>query len=190
MKEHPILFSTEMVKAILDGRKTQTRRIIKNAPGGMDLKDLYEHSPLYMQSQCPFGKPGDLLWVRETFAVYLDAFLFKADEPHIFKGLKYKPSIHMPKDYARIWLQVADIRVERLHEISEQDAIAEGIEPVNQAGVIVWKRYDDYYQVSTNPVVSFWSLWANIHSEESWNANPWVWVVSFKVLSTTGKPQL
>jgi hypothetical protein len=105
-------------------------------------------------------------------------------------GFKWKPSIHMPKDAARIWLMLEDIRPQRLQDITEQDAIAEGILPIDQHGQLVWKRYDENATVTSSPIVSFWSLWSSINGEDSWQHNPWVWVVKFRVLSTTGRPSI
>lgn len=96
----------------------------------------------------------------------------------------------MPKVASRIWLMVEEIRVERLQDISEEDAIAEGIESIDQHGSKVWKRYDGYSLVTSDPVVSFWSLWASINGEDSWLSNPWVWVVKYRILSKTGKPSI
>lgn len=211
MKEHPILFSTPMVQAILEGRKTMTRRIIDPQPEAgkypqSELDGFYWKSKFYLSKydrkdislvdNSRFGQPGDLLWVRET---WIDTFIphcvpvggiyYKADHPED-KSLRWRPSIHMPKSAARIWLQVEEIRVERLQDITEEDAIAEGIEQIDQHGQKVWKRYDGYNTVTSSPIVSFWSLWVSINGEESWDANPWVWVVKDKVLSTSGKPQL
>jgi len=139
MKEHPIIFSTEMVKAILEGRKTQTRRVIKNKTFQLwvdsGFTDKYIKSPDNgWHTECPYGQPGDRLWVRETWrpSQAEGAVWFKAGEWDYTKsrlmtahlshyGLdgknKWKPSIHMPKKYARIWLEIRKIRVERLQEI-------------------------------------------------------------------------
>ncbi|MDD4374197.1 MAG: hypothetical protein PHG67_09795 [Bacteroidales bacterium] len=216
MKEHPILFSTEMVRAILSHRKTQTRRLVKNVPIHFNLKAMYEHSPAYIHSQCSFGRPGDLLWVRESFN-WIDEektrVNYKAQYTYP-EYHKWKPSIHMPKLAARIWLEITDVRVERLQDISDEDAIAEGIETFH-SGPYNEMRYRDYFDGKRRskyfdqfpemkkqtgfgsmpwpdwryPVTSFSSLWQSIHGKDSWDANPWVWVISFKVLSTTGKPQ-
>jgi hypothetical protein len=211
MKEHPILFSTPMVTAILQGRKTMTRRIIDPQPesGKYPLSELdgfywknkfylpkYERKDISLVDNSKFGQPGDLLWVRESFSFYLDAILYKADEPHVFKNVKYKPSIFMRKNYSRIWLQIEEIRAERLQDISEEDAINEGIERI---GGNAYKMYsdcfsqypkpkDDGVRVSFSSRYSFATLWAKINGPESWIQNPYVWVVKFKVLSTTGKP--
>lgn len=179
MKERPILFSTEMVQAILEGRKTQTRRIFKfpvnwkPEDDGWDWAALQEFHP-----EC-FRKydVGDMLWVRETHLFYNDenandAVLYKAepDAEEFSFGLfenkpKWRPSIHMPKEAARIWLEITDIRVERLQDISEGDVKAEGVLPA--------KCCDSYYH-------GFSILWQSIKGEESWRQDPFVWVIKFK----------
>jgi len=150
VKERPILFSTEMVKAILEGRKTQTRRVIKPQPTMHDFGDhkclawgkplvvpgyLFigvdraMESPSYLR--CPYGSEGTVLWVRETWAQenvnHKDVFIYKADGWDR-SGLKWKSSIHMPRKAARIFLKVKNVRVERLQDISEEDAKAEGVD--------------------------------------------------------------
>lgn len=201
MRERPILFSSPMVvRAILSGAKTQTRRIIKPQP-------QYRHGVLFPQGSstgfspdllagaCPFGKPGDRLWVREPFACVRTQEMryveYKADRSlSDFDGYdnpaggRWRPSIHMPRWASRILLEITGVRVERLHEISEADAQAEGVERV-VAGV-GWRRYcdPDSEEVGVPPCGdarrSFRSLWKFINGDESWNANPWVWVVEFK----------
>ncbi len=197
MNEKPILFSTEMVRAILEGRKTQTRRIIKG-PGEINRNDYNNHWPFvrteegYEEKPCPYGEVGNLLWVRETFIkseYATDLYYYKTD-----KGVsgKWKPSIHMPKSAARIWLEITNVRCERLNEISEQDAISEGIEQTeDKAFGKVWANYGKLYKDALfyyNPIHSFASLWENINGEVSWRLNPWVWVIEFKLISKTSKP--
>lgn len=250
-KEIPILFSTPMVQAILAGRKTMTRRdnglhFVNKSPVAwkfnrmsLDSKGQFnahlESLPGFFDSycishiQCPYGKPGDILWLRET---YVKACLsedgggpakgeqwrywYKADNDSTKEGWhhpdkdgpqpgpRWTPSIHMPKVAARIWLEVTDVRVERLQEISEEDAKAEGVQR-NCEGVLAkcpactdeCKAKDEWFHYTRdlddfpafNAKESFESLWHSINGAESWEANPWVWVVSFKVLSTTGKPE-
>jgi hypothetical protein len=152
MKERPILFSAPMVRAILDGRKTQTRRVIK--------EKLMRGEGAHVNN-CQYGKPGDRLWVRETFCYhdYLARYLYKADG---VTGVKWKPSIFMPRIASRIMLEITGIRVERLQDISEEDAIAEG-----------WPKSSDWYR----------SLWESINGQGSWVLNPWVWVIEFMVLN-------
>jgi hypothetical protein len=232
-KERPILFSTEMVKAILEGRKTMTRRVIKpqpsddwmqNAKGICPSLRMYRSNGEQMfwlsngglgEITPPYGKPGDVLWVRETFRLCQpygpESLSYMYKDGHIgesaIDGNEYKyndydrwrPSIHMPKVAARIWLEITDIRVERLKMISEVEAMKEGID-ISHSDVI-GDRYKDYVSDSSEyghsdhdfptvarPYESFETLWISINGEESWVSNPWVWVISFKVLSTSGKP--
>ncbi len=218
MKEIPILFSTSMVQAILDGRKTMTRRmtdleVINEMPSGWKLSAVligkikgilnsffrFESikSDYIADRTCRYGQPGDILWVRESFSFWLDAIKYKADGESVLKGFKYKPSIHMRKDYARIWLQVEEVRVERLQDIGWNDAIAEGIH-VKYWGEDTSEPYayrkskpegiaTDYKR---SPIEAFQDLWTEINGPESLKINPWVWVVKYKVLSTTGKPEI
>lgn len=191
MKEHPILFSTPMVQAILEGRKTQTRRVVKmkkqitdpafgytafTPKNHISVRGIHANGQ-YGESffKCPYGQPGDLLYVRETFTPYrTDKYLYKADEILLINGA-WKPSIHMPKAAARIWLEVEEVKVEWLQDISEEDAKEEGVTPDlatdHPKGV--------YY-------TAFSDLWTKINGNGSWISNPWVWVIKFKVLSTTG----
>ncbi len=203
----PILFNTDMVRAILDGRKTVTRRLVKLQPDWFDcgikgdrntpmracdvlLSDL-EIKPSY--------QPGDILYVRETWKYYEKAvgkgegfhigkFLaYKADEDKYKEGRpsewyegKWKPSIHMPKPAARIWLKVTDVRVERLQDISEEQCLREGI-------VILPEDIEDeeFGSCPNVPIFKYSILWGStigksaiVHS--GWNANPWVWVIEFE----------
>ena len=184
MKERPILFSGPMVRAILEGRKTQTRRIVK-VRGGLEYigPKGCEHEPdswgyphpcddgyltLADGIKCPYGKPGDRLWVRETWAPAEwpptgPPAVYRADEGMF--ASQWKPSIHMPRAVSRITLEVVSVRVERLQDISEEDALAEGITLVERG---------------TSPVDQFNKLWESINGPGSWEANPWVWVVEFK----------
>lgn len=219
MKERPILFSTPMVQAILEGRKTVTRRttgleLINESPDDwtgvfMDKENKWQaecegwDGYHLKEVKCPYGQVGDVLWVRESFQVFdtLDRIIslkdfkengvriysFKQQEPERVAKYggeteKWKPSIHMPKSIARIWLEITDIKVERLQDISEDDAEAEGIELVEHN---CFKNYNekDPFQFLEDPIGSFQSLWQSINGTENWNANPWVWVVSFKVSS-------
>ena len=214
MPERPIIFSGEMVRAILDGRKTQTRRAMKDKPFCPNavmrrVDDKWLVVPQYANSHdgcppvnsvyrtCPYGTPGDLLWVRETWKVqptpgctwgdsmmgrklsvfYKDGtrrdFLGESiNGPGIhidvaaldYDPMKYgvwRPSIHMRKEYARIWLEVSDVRVERVQDVAEEDAVAEGFE------------YREHF-------IRLWDL-LNDKRGYGFAANPWVWVVGFKV---------
>lgn len=199
MKERPILFSGQMVRAILEGRKTQTRRVAKIGDGSHvedeDIPAAYEdgsrdpwimdfqtkHYPQWVKRHCPYGKPGDRLWVRETWAdtgwpLTGPAIAYRADPDHADHDMpRWRPSIHMPRWASRITLEVVSVRVERLQEISEEDAKAEGI---NNAG----EQWECYCCGGTKSTArgSFETLWESINGPESWDANPWVWVVEFK----------
>lgn len=260
-KEIPILFSTPMVQALLAGRKTQTRRIMK--PHHRWLWENWEGESIL--KDCPYGQPGDLLWVRESWNICIKSelapddpymqrndgipkgqwvWVYKAGSTHETNtehpewGKKlWKPSIHMPKEAARIWLKVTGVRVERVADISEDDCIAEGIESYRD----FYNRlqYKDYSVVDPDGIPgnaapagsaynSYRSLWQLINGKPkpiqerqngklvtvgyevypfdeqaaapfkcltSWRgkpltviANPYVWVVEYEVLSTTGKP--
>lgn len=145
----------------------------------------------------PFGKLGDLLWGKETFTCWAGMYQYKANTANGDEIGIWRPSIHMPKSAARIWLMVEDIRVERVQEISEEDAIAEGIERWVETRM---KSQPTHYKVYTDsdpealytscPKDSFETLWISINGEESWDANPWVWVIRYRVLSKTGRPSL
>jgi hypothetical protein len=183
MKERPILFNAPMVRALLAGAKTQTRRVAK----GLALEWLSEgFTPEfvadYQNRLCPYGQPGDRLWVRETWAqpTSLDPgpTFYRADYPSgVPRGFQnvppaseitWKPSIHMPRALSRITLEIVSVRVERLQDISEVDAIAEGcVSSINLPG---GRFANENYA---------W-LWEQINGDGSWEANPWVWVVEFK----------
>lgn len=235
MAEKPILFSTPMVQAILEGRKTMTRRVIKNAIGWDPIwKVSKETDTSYCMRagtqysvpyfKCPYGQPGDLLWVRETFYAYghwehngttktlkqkwrfLDrtywnknmpdgGYYYEDKSPSNFHkgystvdGYYIRPSMFMPKEAARIWLRVTDIRVERFQDISEEDAIDEGIEIFkDEFGFrIPIKEQFGFYRTNITSD-AFRALWININGPESWDLNPFVWVVSFEVVSKNGK---
>lgn len=199
MKESPILFSTPMVQAILADRKTQTRRIMKRQPDarGVRTTNVMFEDWHGVEIKFPYGRVGDVLWVRETWCKIpqgpdsFGAYLYKSmgDEPY---G-KWKPSIHMPKSASRIWLKITDIRVERLQDIGEEDAKAEGVEYCENGfyGPHKSPGYRNYFKTDiqgkhkdigpcTTAVASFKTLWEVINGSESWEANPWVWVISFE----------
>jgi hypothetical protein len=166
----PILFSGDMVRAILAGRKTMTRRVVKG-----------------LSEKCPYGKIGDVLWVREKFrlgvSVFDEDYYYAADSSPIeIKRFKWKPSIFMPKKACRIFLEIIDIRIERLNDISKSDARKEGISKIRNS-LFGDFRYADYLNPLDQwrcPISSFQSLWQKINGMESWEKNPWVWVISFK----------
>lgn len=225
MKERPILFQGDMVRAILDGRKTQTRRArsldkVNRSPGcyyfggfvslGSDL-DL--HAVFVERSsdekeiiKSPYGKSGDHLWVREAFITgYLydendiptdkEFIRYRADPNENFRWIgedgypaektPWKPSIHMPRWASRITLEITDVRVERLQDISDEDAIAEGARVFNEDDANLYYSFisgiDDWPTGwELNPVEAFKDLWMKINGLFSWNKNPWVWVIEFK----------
>jgi hypothetical protein len=217
--EHPILFSAPMVQAILEGRKTQTRRVLnldKNPIlnkrtsryryDGVD--DDGEHwfelldpkgkpTENYTSAgRCPFGAIGHRLWVRETFSKIgcigwpIDKFEYayradfangKWEGTHDMCFDKWKPSIFMPRAASRILLEITEVSMERLYEISEQDAINEGIDPVStQMGTFYGNYGKEDIGHALNAKDSFRTLWQSINGVESWNENPFVWVIKFK----------
>ncbi|EDE2075756.1 hypothetical protein GBD53_20895 [Salmonella enterica] len=203
MKERGMIFNGEMVQAILDGKKTQTRRPANPSTANLlDLQGQYPHKKYNIS--CPFGAVGDRIWVRETYQgplfdyEHMESYLedsskfekpefcvYRADgnpAPEFYDAddnlhCGWRPSIHMPRWASRILLEITDVRVERLNSISQEDAQAEGMELTGwrptysdpDSGGEVWTPYDNFAQ-----------LWESIYGEESWNANPWVWVIEFK----------
>lgn len=186
MRVLPMLFNTEMVKAILDGRKTCTRRLVKFLPGKNPqwtgyIKDglmLYNGKNEPCIRKAPY-QSGDILYVRETWSEWTDGYLYKAwtepfPQPGQFPEIKWKPSIHMPKEVARIWLKVTDVKVERLQEIDIEGIRNEGLSSAavhagdTEIALKEWKILWDY----------------NIKKSEldtyGWDANPYVWVVEFE----------
>lgn len=209
MQDRPVIFSADMVRATFAGRQTQFRRVIKDYPwtrqpyyfcgmrNGLGYPASEEtvwagftcegyHSPCYVK--CPYGRPGDHLWVRETWIPTTDNKRV-ADYRATSDGREYvvpwKPSIHMPRWASRLTLEVTDIRVERLQDISEADAQAEGLaswpsekEPVTHYGLTVADVWE------TDPRLTYKRLWDSINAKRgySWESNPWVWVVEFAVV--------
>lgn len=200
MKSRPILFSSPMVRALLDGSKTQTRRIVKPQPAQVlphattpliRLRATDETLSLWNDA-CPYGQLGDRLWVRETWANialsgYHPVYVFRAEisKPEIWEGVKWKPSIHMPRAASRITLEITDVRVERLQDISEPDAIAEGIEWGRHEPKIDMEGYRMYGAagITNDSRLSYRTLWDSINGPGSWNSNPWVWAITFKRLT-------
>lgn len=215
-KERPIIFNDEMVRAILDGRKTQTRRIVKLPVIDKDIGcELYGSELAGSQRDalrhCPHGQPGDRLWVREAFSIGED--LGKDWEPWMEQGDRFVrteggheiycvpddyfppkntpekhhcedtpehwrefgqiPPIFMPRWASRITLEITGVRVERLNDISEADAKAEGVHGEKEAAEAGLDWYD-------KPRRAFRFLWQSIYGPGSWDANPWVWVIEFK----------
>jgi hypothetical protein len=160
MRDHPIIFSAPMVRALLAGRKSQTRRLAS--------------SPLRRV------QAGDRLWVRENFYQYGGPIEYAADGPPSFQR-KLTPSIHMPRWASRLTLKVSDVRFQRLQRISRDDAIAEGIEPFD-GPLGGWTDYFDLRQPIGDPIDSYCTLWASLHGAESWNADPQIVALTFEVI--------
>ena len=207
-KEWPILFSAPMVRALLDGSKTQTRRVVQGAPDDWAPIGPEVYSPTVVDRngdeqpgpdaygsgnddgsdwiRCPYGQPGDRLWVREAFRLCAEAdstpprdtdaayrMWYEADAPHQPGAGKLRPSMFMPRWACRITLVVTGVRVERLQDISRGDAMAEGCPFPNMA------RGED-------PRVWYEDLWCDLNGADSWRANPWVWVVEFRKTPNAG----
>lgn len=194
MTERPILFSAPMVRAIIEGTKTQTRRVVKLRHGadvvvtnGRVWKPARVDYAGYVD--CPYGQPGDRLWVRETFAIVprtayrcsagvqqvlrpdddQDAAIFREGWTRSRGGFSWRSSIHMPRWASRILLEVVSVRVERLNDISERDCWAEGCEGSDDDVTGGISGYNEYA-----------ALWESINGAGSWNSNPWVWVIEFR----------
>jgi hypothetical protein len=196
MKERPILFSAPMVRALLDGSKTQTRRVAKLTCAG-HVKEPGGHRrwhPADFDSRfaCPYGQPGDRLWVREAWARDDEdgMLMYRADvgsgndaddwERNRLDGVsrfRWRPSIHMPRTASRITLEITGVRVERLQDISERDALAEGIVRLLDGG---FGLAGSTHYHHTDPCESYWSLWEHINGPGSVETNPWVWVMDFR----------
>lgn len=201
-KLKPILFSTEMVQAILEGRKTMTRRIIKPQPKDGYTPKIYKGNDqlLHLESRkSPIEleyiewnviQKDTILWVRETYSPgHIEngsntGWQYKADNKG--QNIKWKPSLFMPKEAARIFLKVTKIRVERLHDITEEDAIAEGVLQDVKLPIADFKikmLYRDYTKATAGCAdarSSFMTLWKAINGEASWKENPYVWVIEFE----------
>ena len=190
-KERGMIFNAEMVRAILSGQKTQTRRVMKPQPvledafvGGITkptwiYKGTAPPSGWIMHNMCPFGAVGDRIWVRETHHLDQYGYTYKADGDWIKEmresgafgcDEKWTPSMHMKRCASRIFLEITNVRVERLNDISEEDAQAEGVSPSTHAITPPEAVYR----------VGFGELWRSIYGNENWEKNPWVWCISFK----------
>ncbi|EFH7880440.1 hypothetical protein RCL97_22285 [Escherichia coli] len=184
VKERGMIFNDEMVRAILGGNKTQTRRIVEEKFYGRAV------AAELLAKHCPYGQPGDRIWVRETYRVHGKAtdvatLVYRAsvrnswtEQTHRVPvevcnkpvSEKWTPSIHMPRWASRILLEITDVRVERLHDMSEADAKAEGATPAT-------------YKITPPEAVyrvGFGDIWRSIYGQDNWLSNPWVWVIEFK----------
>lgn len=201
-KERPILMSTPMARAIREGRKTETRRPIKFPSFFNQEVVIYNRLPVdhwsgydyqfdngyhTLRKNCPYGKVDDILWVRETWGIRKDKYhqvVFKAGDHagNVYPVERWKPSIHLKKDYARIWLKVTYINVDRIADITEASAKAEGVDP----------RFCNPPNINNNFRLGFFDIWQQIYKyapQKRPSYNPLVWVVTFEVLSTNGRPQ-
>jgi hypothetical protein len=235
MTARPILFSAPMVRALLEGRKTQTQRVIKPQPDqatseftSAEVSAAWQDG--FIDVRCPYGQPGDLLWVRESFSDLTEElgqswerynpgknlyeqgkkpfFWYRADGEQPDRGngtafdAPWKPSIHMPRWGSRITLEITDVRVQRLNEISEEDALAEGInhdfiknikDELDDQGMTCPDDLDSDWKVFWSPADdredclkytakdAYQTLWEDLHGPGSWDTNPWVWALTFKV---------
>lgn len=192
--EKPILFKDEMIRAILEGWKTQTRRIVKPCKCKDSLCELAPHEIAGEINRghyrnCPYGKPGDRLWVRENFLQLMHGQVTDGRVKYCASidprstgtpkndgyWWRKRPSIHMPRWASRITLEITGVRVERLQDISIADAKAEGSFTHGHSGAEI------------SPRTGFRHLWARINGHESWDANPWVWVIEFKRIDQEAK---
>ena len=209
VKERPILFSGSMVRAIIEGRKTQTRRVIKPKheffvdDGHDGINRVYY--PCYVTGEpepqeilCPYGSVGERLWVRETWMPFdydhrPPSYAYRADvtqegedlrKEYVKCGRQYqwRPSIHMPRKASRITLEITGVRIERLNDIDLADCIAEGIEwKYRDDKTTHWRDYSGLdVSCTTSAYFSYQTLWESINGPLSWSLNPWVWVVEFK----------
>lgn len=205
IRERPIIFSGPMIPPIMDGRKTQTRRVIKPQPG---CGPGYQPVNVLL---CPYSQVGDLLWVRETWAYITDPFaisvgiryrtdgaeqFFGSDNPKLIPNgrtvynhcsknypdcVRYRPSIHMPRWASRITLEITDVRVERVQEITAAEAEAEGFVSTSYKdapkGSIGFPAQVAVARIAIGQFAGYWKI---LHGAGSWDANPWVWAISFR----------
>lgn len=207
--DRPVLMSAPMVRALLDGKKSQTRRVCKDQDDGLQWKHVedvatwpenwdgkkalpytgwivkYPNLGLWLPRTCPYGAAGGILWVREAFRKiigdthgWIETDYRATYESgarmgdHLGVRPKWSPSIHMPREASRITLKITDVRVERLHDISPDDAAAEGWPGPDAAGTIR----------SSYPIAWYSHLWDEINGNGSWERNDWVWALSFEVI--------
>lgn len=197
MKERPIMFKAAMVRAILENRKTQTRRLVKftdsgrvKRPGSSLNWHIEDPNAAFA---CPYGMAWDRLWVRETFADTTDlhvddpGWVYRATDPDwsTMEGFKWRPSIFMPRAASRLNLGITGVRVERLNQISDEDAMAEGIRCYTAGDILAYAvSPDSRDDAEATARMAFRALWQSINGADSWDANPWVWVVNFERLES------
>ncbi|CTQ67216.1 hypothetical protein [Roseibium alexandrii] len=196
MTIRPIIFSGPMIRALLEGRKTQTRRVLSNMDGVKEVRRpdratwdfVYPKGYKNPKASPPNYAVGDLLYVRESFALSETGFAFMADHPGDTSGMGWKPSIHMPREASRLTLKVTDVRVQRVQETTQDDVLAEGAPidpdyrdttqdlsapPMIKTGVAQWQ----------SPRAWFHRLWDSLNEKRGygWNKNPWVIALTFEV---------
>jgi len=233
MVERPIILNADMVRAVLNGSKTQTRRIIQSPAKNMQVTvqkvidyrepgdKWYGEHVFSMRNQsgtwcdytkeqflakCPFGAVGDRLWVRETFATlepgsyepvkpcdgYAQVVRYAASDrlansDRDVRGFNWRPSIHMPRWASRITLEITNVGVQRIQSISQNDAAREGLVKLPASGRYCINEGDQYFGGASHDARGVFSwLWSSIYGEESWQANPWVWVIEFKRVGVQG----
>src|SRR5450759_1583123 len=200
IREHPILFSTPMIQALLAGKKTQTRRVVKlrkgdtvgNISSGGKIEEYIicdkDGDEVPFEFTCPYGSIGDRLWVRETWADGLDAStmkhfaVYKASHG-LLPGQKWRPSIFMPRWASRITLEITGVKVERVQEISGQDVIAEGVDYKDIWGSFSTPDYDAFLDAQEKIAVeAYQELWDKINGKRGyrWDTNPYIWAIEFK----------
>jgi len=224
MRERPIIFNADMVRAVLDGRKTQTRRIVKwrgldeglnlqfsglrasKETGGWVIESNSRTSSEWrcQPTPCPFGAVGDRLWVRETFGFEIrsvggsphEQIVYRASKPDAVRlydcngkpqPMKWTPSLHMRRKYSRITLEITGVRVERLWDITEDDAKAEGC---TFEALRFKPGTREVEEMGHTAVCQFGGLWQSIYGADSWQVNPWVWVIEFKTTTCHTKGSL
>lgn len=194
----PILFNTEMVRAILDGRKTVTRRIVKHNVDAILHSPYHEGHPevsdkVLIEKLCnsPY-QPGDILYVRETWSEWTGGYVYKAGTPPFAQPgesaiMTWHPSIHMPKEAARIWLRVTDVRGERLQDITPKGAESEGVgnlfyDDIGYGEKNYGTEVDTEYGITKEQFAWLWesTIKKSDLDRYGWNANPWVWVIEFE----------
>lgn len=217
VRVRPILFSDEMVRATREGRMTQTRRVVTapviDTANRVALSAVFPglFTPYHPMGDgsleighpfpCPYGTAGDRLYVREahcdTLGEWKPRVAYRADGTKLLPGWRWTPSIHMPRALSRIWLQVTDVRVERVQEITEADAVAEGATlPVWAEGMVyspasrAWNPADrPFGNTLTGARGAFAAVWDSVAPRRSgWRVNPWVWVITFRVLDGEVRP--
>lgn len=201
MTERGMIFNGEMVRAILDGSKTQTRRVMKPQPANDIERGTFPNAEAYgwvsslkhkfgsaTAHFCPFGKPGDRIWVRETWthdSIDAENGSYSPDYRATANGQpldgRWTPSIHMPRWASRITLEITNVGVQRLQSISQNDAVREGLVRLPASGRYCINQGDQYFGGASHDAREVFSwLWSSIYGVESWQANPWVWVIEFR----------